>query len=47
KSIYDTKILSFLTPNVLKVVTGETDLNSAIRSAQEQAEKYLESEMKK
>ncbi|TMV47395.1 extracellular solute-binding protein [Paenibacillus mesophilus] len=47
KSIYDTKILSFLTPNVLKVVTGETDLNSAIRSAQEQADKYLESEMKK
>ncbi|MEF3312548.1 extracellular solute-binding protein [Paenibacillus sp. GYB004] len=47
KSIYDTKILSFLTPNVLKLVTGETDLNSAIRSAQEQAEKYVESEMKK
>jgi len=47
KSRYDTKILSFLTPNVLKLVTGEIDMNSAIRSAQEQAENYVASEMKK
>jgi multiple sugar transport system substrate-binding protein len=48
QSIYDGDIMQkFLTPNVLKVVTGQMDLNTALRDAQEQAEKFVEAEMKK
>ncbi|GAA3408683.1 ABC transporter substrate-binding protein [Paenibacillus hodogayensis] len=48
QSIYDGDILQkYLTPNVLKVVTGQTDLNSALRDAQEQAEKFVAAELAK
>lgn len=47
KSVYDSQILSSLTGNVLKVVTGEMDLNSAIRDAQEKAEAYVAGELSK
>lgn len=48
QSIYDGDLMQkYLTPNILKIVTGEMDLNTALRNAQEQGEKYIEAEMKK
>ncbi|TMV45033.1 extracellular solute-binding protein [Paenibacillus mesophilus] len=47
QSIYDGDLLNLFTPNVLKIVTGQTDVNSALRSAQEEAEKFLQAEGKK
>jgi multiple sugar transport system substrate-binding protein len=48
QSIYDGDIMQkYLTPNVLKIVTGEMDINTALRNAQEQAEKFIETQQKK
>ncbi|RKN85235.1 ABC transporter substrate-binding protein [Paenibacillus ginsengarvi] len=48
QSIYDGDILQkFLSPVVLKVVTGQTDLNTALREAQDQAEKFVQAEQQK
>ncbi|MEF3306952.1 hypothetical protein [Paenibacillus sp. GYB003] len=48
QSIYDGDILQkHLSPVVLKVVTGQTDLNSALREAQDQAEKFVQAERQK
>lgn len=47
KSIYDAKLLGMLTADIPKLITGEWDVNSLLRNAQEQAEKYLEAEMQK
>lgn len=48
QSIYDGDILQkYLTPNVVKVVTGEMDINTALRNAQEQAEKFIEAQQAK
>ncbi|MDF2651441.1 MAG: extracellular solute-binding protein family 1 [Paenibacillus sp.] len=47
KSIYDTGLLGIITPNILKIISGELDVNTALRNAQEQAEKFIEAEKKK
>lgn len=47
QSIYDGDLLNMLTPNVLKTVTGQTDINTALHSAQDEAEKFLQAEWKK
>lgn len=48
QSIYDGDILqTILRPAVLKAVTGQADLNTALREAQEQAEKYIQTSQQK
>ncbi|WP_158301875.1 extracellular solute-binding protein [Paenibacillus mesophilus] len=48
QSIYDGDLLQkYLTPNILKIVNGEMDVNTASRDAQEQSGKFIEAEMKK
>jgi ABC-type glycerol-3-phosphate transport system substrate-binding protein len=46
KSIYDDKVIGALDGNIKKVIYGEIDLNTAFRTAQEEANKAIE-EMKK
>lgn len=46
KSTYDSNLLTILTRQIPGIVTGQTDVNTALRLVQDEAEKYLAAQKK-